>query len=267
MRSTRQSHASVLAQPAAGRPTWWRWALIGLAAAAPLPLLAQSQGQGSNGFLFRRPVVSLGIRGGYERPNASSDIYRFATEQLTLSKGDFAAAGFHADLGVRVTERLEIVASGGNASRQAPSDFRKFVDTDDKPIKQVTTLRRSPITLGLRYALTPPGDRIGKFAWIPNRLTPWIGAGAGFMGYAFRQSGDFVDFKNLNVFSQTLSDDGFTPMAYANVALDLKLSTRLALTGDLRYFAARAAMGRSFEGFDKIDLSGTAATMGLTVRY
>ena len=267
MRSTRHHHTRVLAQPVAGRQTWWRWALAGLAAAAPLPLFAQTQGQGGNGFMFNRPVVSLSIRGGYERPNASSDIYRFATEQLTLSKGDFAAAGFHADLGVRVTERLEIVASGGSASRQAPSDFRKFVGNDDKPIEQVTTLRRTPMTLGLRYALTPPGDRIGKFAWIPNRLTPWIGAGAGYMGYAFRQSGDFVDFKNLNVFNQTLSDNGFAPMAYAHVALDLRLSTRLALTGDLRYSAARAAMGQSFEGFDKIDLSGTAATMGLTVRY
>ena len=267
MRSPRQPHVRAAAQPIPEPTNWWRWILIGLTAAAPVPLLAQSRGQGGDGFLFHRPVVSLAIRAGYDRPMASSDIYRFATEQLTLSKRDFAAAGIQADLGVRVAERTEIVLSIGTATREKGSEFRKFIDLDDKPIQQVTSLRRIPMTVGVKYALTPPGDRIGKFVWIPNRLTPWIGAGAGLMSYSFTQSGDFVDFQTLNVFSQKLSSDGFTPMGYAHLGADLRLTTRLALTGDLRYSLARATLGQSFEGFDKIDLSGTAATMGITVRY
>lgn len=267
MRATRQQCVRAAAHPRSEPSSLWRWVLIGLAAAAPLPLLAQTQGQGGDGFLFRRPVVSLAIRAGYDRPMASSDIYKFATEQLTLSKGDFAAAGIQADLGVRVAERTEIVVSIGSANREKGSEFRKFTDLDEKPIQQVTSLRRIPMTLGVKYALTPPGDRIGKFVWIPNRLTPWIGAGAGVMSYTFTQSGDFVDFQTLNVFSQKLSSDGFTPMGYAHLGADLRLTTRLALTGDLRYSIARATLGQSFEGFDKIDLSGTAATMGITVRY
>jgi len=267
MCSTRQQHARATARPIPERSSWWRWVVIGIAAAAPLPLLAQSQWHTGDGFLFHRPVVSLAIRAGYDRPTASSDIYRFATDQLTLSKGDFAAAGFQADLGLRVAERTEIVVSIGSARREKGSEFRKFVDNDDRPIEQVTTLRRMPMTLGVKYALTPPGDRIGKFVWIPNRLTPWIGAGAGMMSYAFTQSGDFVDFQTLNVFTQKLTSDGFTPMGYAHVGADLRLTTRLALTGDLRYSLARATLGQSFEGFDRIDLSGTAATMGITVRY
>lgn len=267
MRSTRPARTRAVAQPVPQSASWWHLVLIGLAAAAPLPLLSQSQGQSGDGFLFHRPVVSLSVRAGYDRPMASSDIYKFAIEQLTLSKTDFAAAGIQADLGIRIADRTEIVMSLGSATRNKQSEFRDYVDNNDNPIQQVTSLRRTPMTVGIKYALSAPGDRIGKFVWIPNRLTPWIGAGAGIMGYRFGQSGDFVDFQTLNVFNRKVASDGFAPMGYAHVGADVRLTTRLALTGDLRYSFARATMSSSFEGFDKIDLSGTAATMGLTVRY
>ena len=86
------------------------------------------------------------------------------------------------------------------------------------------------------------------------------------MNYTFSQNGDFVDFETLNVFKQSFASTGWTPMAYGNVGVDVKITTRVALTGDLRYSMARGTLGGKFVGFDKIDLSGTAATMGLTLR-
>ncbi len=249
-----------------GVPARWRLALLTILASAPLPLLAQQLGAGGDGYFFRRPAVSLTIRGGIDRPMASSQIWDFTTQNLTLSKGDFTSPGFQADLGVRVSNRLEIVAAAGTSRRASPSEFRKFVDNNDKPIEQTTTIRRLPVTLGVRYAITAPEERVSRFAWIPSRVTPWVGVGGGAMNYTFSQIGDFVDFQTLNVFKQTFASSGWTPMAYGNVGVDLKLTTRLSLTGDIRYSAARAALGGKFSGFDKIDLSGTAATMGLTVR-
>lgn len=246
---------------------WWRWLLLALSAAAPLTLFAQDAGERGDGFLFRRPVVSLSIRGGYDRPSGSSDIYDFATTQLTLNRGDFAALGFQLDVGVRLAERLDLVFTGGDARRSQASEFRNYVDNNDLPIEQTTTLRRLPLTVGVKYALTRPGEQIGKFAWIPSRLTPWVGIGGGTMQYTFRQSGDFVDFQTLNVFAKTFQSKGWTPMAYAHVGTDLSLNPRFALTGDLRYSAARATLTGAFDGFDRIDLSGAAATMGLTIRY
>lgn len=248
-------------------PVWLTWLLAALTAAAPLALFAQDAGQRGDGFLFRRPTISLSVRGGYDRPAGRSDIYDFTTTQLTIDRGDFAALGYQFDLGVRLVERLDLVFTGGEARRSQASEFRNFVDNDDRPIEQTTTLRRLPFTIGVRYALTRPGEQIGKFAWIPSRLTPWIGIGGGTMQYAFRQSGDFVDFKTSNVFARTYQSKGWTPMAYAHLGADLSLNPRFALTGDLRYSAARARLDGAFVGFDKIDLSGAAATMGLTVRY
>lgn len=237
--------------------------------AAPVSLFGQPAGAVGDGYFFHRPNVSLTIRGGVDRPVASSDIWSFTTRNLTVDKGDFIAPGYQVDLGFRFNRRAEVVLASGVSVRSAGSEFRNFVDNNDKPIEQTTRIRRLPVTVGVRYALTAPEERLGRLAWVPTRFTPWIGAGAGAMNYTFSQKGDFVDFQTLNVFKQEYGVSGWTPMSYANVGADVRLSTRLWLTGDLRYSIARAPMntpGSKFEGFNKIDLSGTAATMGFTIR-
>jgi len=243
------------------------WPLIALTAAAPMALFAQDVGERGDGFLFRRPGVTFGIRGGYDRPMAQSDLYDFTIRQLTLDRGDFAAVSYAVDLGVRVAKRVDLMFSGGDARRSKPSEFRDFIDTDDQPIAQTTSLRRLPLTVGVRYALTSPGEQISRLAWIPSRFTPWVGLGGGLMHYNFRQTGDFVDFNTLRVFPKTFASKGQTAMAYAHLGADLSLNERFLLTGDLRYSAARTPLSDTFEGFDRIDLSGTAATIGISVRY
>ena len=238
-------------------------------AIVPMQLAAQDGWAIGDGFFFHRPNFSLTVRGGLDQPTASSDIWNFSTTNLTLNKGDFTAGGYQVDLGVRISNRMEIVAASGLTDRSANSEFRKFVDNNDKPIEQATRLRRVPVTLGMKYALTAPEARLGRLAWVPARFTPWVGAGGGAMNWTFSQIGDFVDFQTRNVFHQTYAATGWTPMVYANVGLDMKLSTRISLTGDIRYSAARGSLnsdGSKFVGFHNIDLSGTAATMGLTVR-
>ena len=48
--------------------------------------------------------------------------------------------------------------------------------------------------------------------------------------------------------------------------VDFTLTPRIALTGDARYLWSSASMNESFEGYDKIDLSGVFLTLGLTFR-
>lgn len=260
-----RTHTRALAPAHAPAARWWLLLLALMASS--LPVLAQPAGAVGDGFAFRRPVMSLTFRGGYDRPLAGSDIYDFATTNLTLSKGDFAAAGYQIDVGLRISDRTEIVLSGGQARREAASEFRKYIDNEDKPIEQTTRLRRMPLSVGVKYALTSPAERIGKFAWIPAKFTPWAGVGVGAMKYSFAQNGDFVDFQTLDVFRDNLASNGWASMAYANLGADIRLTTRLSLTGDLRYTAARAALDNgSFTNFSKIDLSGAAATMGFTLR-
>ncbi len=238
-----------------------------LACFSVAPVAAHAQMSGGDGFLFGRPNGTFAIRGGFASPAASSDVFSFAAKNLTLGKGDFGSATFGAELGLRLTDRVDFQLGVASMGRTVNSEFRNWTDTDNKPIEQRTGFDRVPVTAGLKLYLTSPGRSISRLAWIPSRLTPYVAAGGGMMWYSFRQSGDFVDFQTLDVFSSKLSSSAWTPMAYAAGGIDYSLTPHLSLTTEARYDVARATMSNSFEGFNRIDLSGLTANVGLSVRF
>ena len=247
----------------AGRPRMAALALVATLALAPA---AAAQG-GGDGFLFRPPVGSLTLRGGVDRALGNSDVFDFARERLTL--GSNALTGFHvgADLGVALADRVDLVLGVGHARSSARSEFRRFVDQDDLPIEQTTALARTPVTASVRAYLTPRGRQIGRLAWVPSRVAPYVGVGGGAMWYRFTQEGDFVDEESLDVFPATLRSSGWTPTAHGLAGIELSLSPRVALSTEARYNWARAAMSDDFSDFDRIDLSGLVATAGLSLRF
>ena len=239
-------------------------ALAGLVALA-MPLHAQSNGKG---FLFKRPAGSFAIRGGYALANAGSDVFSEATTQLTLDKRDFSALAFGGDISYSLGARTDLVFDGEVASSSMNSEFRKWVDNNDKPIQQATKFRRVPLTFAVKYYLADRGRAVSQFAWIPNRYAPYVSLGAGAMYYRFAQNGDFVDFKTLDVFSSTVESSGWTPMGQGAAGMEYNVGPWLALTGEGRYVWAKATLDpKTFEGFDKIDLTGFTGTVGFRVRF
>jgi hypothetical protein len=235
--------------------------LIALAPAAQ----AQSNGKG---FLFKRPAGSFAIRAGYALANAASDVFSEATTQLTLDKRDFSALDFGGDISYSLGARTDLVFDGELASSSNDSEFRKWVDNNDQPIRQATKFKRIPLTVALKYYLTDRGRAVSQFAWIPNRYAPYVSVGGGAMYYRFQQNGDFVDFKTLDVFSTTIESSGWTPMGHGAAGVEYNVGPWLALTGEGRYVWAKATLDpNDFEGFDKIDLTGFAGTVGFRVRF
>jgi hypothetical protein len=47
---------------------------------------------------------------------------------------------------------------------------------------------------------------------------------------------------------------------------EFSITPSLALTGDARYLWAKGDLGTDFGGFNKIDLSGVSASIGLSLR-
>lgn len=229
---------------------------------------AQAQSSG-DGFLFHPPGAALTVHGGYARANAGSDVFSFATEKLTLGRGDFSGFDAGLDLAIALSPRVDLSLGADYTGRVAGSEYRDFTGTDDLPIQQTTRFQRVPVTASVKAYLTPRGRSIGSFAWIPSDLAPYVGAGGGGMWYRFSQSGEFVDFNtaDLEIFNNTLESSGWAPMAQGLVGADLTLTPRLALTGEARYSWAKARLSDQFVGFDRIDLSGPSATLGLTLRF
>ena len=232
-------------------------------AAAVAPMAAAAQ---EADFLFGQPNISFVARFGYSVASANSDIFDFTREQLTVGKGDFSSFSVSGEFAIRLQERLDLAIGVGVESSTTTSEFREFVGTDDLPIVQDTKFARYPITVGAKFYLGERGRRISDFAWIPNKLTPYIGLGGGIMPYEFIQEGEFVDFQTLDIFLDRFESTGVGPMGYAAAGVDVSFGKRWILNGEARYSIASAGMDRDFVDFDNIDLSGLRVAVGIGTR-
>ena len=186
--------------------TWRR--VVALAALIPTALSAQPRG--GDGFLFRPPHATLSVRVGAGQTHPSGDLF----EGLTARPKDFLGAAFMADLSVPLSQRFELQFTGGTSARQVNSEYRDFIDNDDRPIEQSSSFRRIPLSLGLKWNLVEPGRQISRLAWVPTRFVPYLAAGGGAMHYRFQQSGDFIDFEDNTVFGSTLKSSGWGALGY-----------------------------------------------------
>jgi len=254
---------------------------MGLAAAAALvavgavparaqavqPPVSMTQDIPSADFLFGRPRVSLGLRAGLAVPREGSDIFEFVQEQLTIDKGAFRGLAFDADVGFALAERLDFVGGFAFTRKTVASEYRDLVDSDLLPIEQSSELRQNYLTASLRLALTPRGRAVGSFAWIPSRVTPYVGAGGGIVWWRFQQYGDFVDFEDFGIFTSTFVSQGTSPTGHLFGGADVKLSNRIFFAAEGRYVWASGTLDADFVGFEPIDLSGFRVSAGINVLF
>jgi hypothetical protein len=238
-----------------------------LASTAAIVVVRPSHAQNAgDGFLFRAPAGMLGVRGGFNRALAGGDVFSFVTDQLTLSRGDFSSVTLGANLAIRVAPRVAVVLDVAYAGAARHSEFRGWVDQQNLPIQQTTYFRRIPVTVSVKRYFTPDGRSIGRFAWVPARRAAYVGLGAGWMWYRFRQAGDFVDFQTLNVIYDDYESSAWTPVVHAIGGVDISLGPSVLLTGEGRFTWAKGPLSRDYVGFNGIDLSGLSLTAGLAVR-
>ncbi len=250
------------------RRRWYRRLFVASVASVLLGAPAAYAQNAGNGFLFQQPNGSVTISGGYAHANAGSDLFDFTTNELTLSKSDFSGPIVGLDVAFRVAPRVDVVLGTAYSSTSTPSSYRKYVDQNNAEIRQTTNFSRLPLMLSARAYLADRGRTIGQFAWVPSRFAPYVGVGGGAVYYKFNQKGDFVDFQNNNsVFASEFASSGWAPAVQGFAGADFSLSPRIALTGEAKYIWAKGSLNQSFSGFNKIDLSGISATLGLTIRY
>jgi hypothetical protein len=254
-----------------------------LASAAPAASQAQSP-PGSRDFLFGRPKVIIGVRAQWLLARADSEIFRFFGERLSpisesmkpasdrrsIGGEDFTAPGIAVDVGIPLTSRLDVVGGFEFSRVSIPSSFRNFsevVDGVELEIEQTTSLSQVALSGSLELALTPRGRAIGQFAWIPARVTPYVGAGFGALLYRLEQIGDFVDEADNSIFSARLEHHKWTPETHAYGGVDVRLHHHVQLTVEARYLWAAASMSRDFVDFDDIDLAGLRLTTGIQLSF
>ena len=218
-------------------------------------------------FLFGRPSTSIGIRGSWVFASAGSDVFDFVTRQLTLEKEHFNRPAFAADVAFNVTSRLQVEAGVEVTRMQRASEYRDFVDNNLRPIEQTTALNTTHLMGGIRYSLTPRGRDVSRLVWVPNKVVPYVGAGAGAVLYQFRQYGDFVDFVDNSIFYESFRSQGWAPTAHVFGGVDVQIYRGLYVTVQGRYTKASGTLSSDFIDFDPIDLSGFRMSGGVNLLF
>jgi hypothetical protein len=244
--------------------------LLNLAA----PAIATAQGRlpppnprPSPDFLFGEPNGSLAIRSSWLFPRAGSDWYDFVTDQLTLETSDFEAPALALDLSFNAAPRVEAVFGFEFSKSETRSEYRRFVDNNRLPIEQNTRVKHLNLSGSVKVPLLPRGREISQLAWIPRRIVPYAGAGAGMLWYEVDQNGDFVDFVDLSVFNDVFRSSGWTPSGHVFGGVDVRLIRRLYVTVDARYLWAAGDLGQEWINFDPIDLSGARVSAGVNLVF
>jgi hypothetical protein len=239
-----------------------RYLGIALALLVVLPRAGSAQ---TPDFLFGQPHGMVAVRSGWMMARAGSDIYSFVRNQLTVNKKDFNSPTFGLDFDFAIAPRMTAVAGFDFSGSSTNSEYRNFVDNQRLPIKQTTALHQQNVSGSLKLALTPRGREISRHAWIPSAVTPFVGAGGGLTHYAFNQHGDFIDFTDNSVNTDTLQSSGWAPSAHAFGGVDIKASRRIYFSVEARYLWSHAKLSSDFSGFKPIDLAGLRMTGG--IRY
>jgi hypothetical protein len=234
--------------------------LVGAAGALPGTEAAQDP---SADFLFGRPRGSLGARGAWQIGAASSDIYSFFNEELTIEKGDFDSFLFGVDGSFTVASRIDLVAGFEISRASVSSEYRDFVDENDLPILQDTRLTILPVTLSVKLYLTPRGHEVSRYAFVPAKVRPYVGGGGGFVWYELEQAGDFVDFVDLTIFTSAFHSSGWGFATQAFGGVEVSLTPRWFLSVEGRYLWSDADLGGDFSSFEPIDLSGARIGAGI----
>ena len=211
-------------------------------------------------FLLGRPRVSAGIRGSLFVASAKSDIYDFITEQLLMKKSDFNTGSFGAEITFSLTPRLDIVAGLDLNKMSQPTEDRDEVELLSNgtrvPIRSTTELQQANFFASVKYSLIPRGRSVSRLAWIPNTFVPYVGAGAGYGNYTLLQNGDFADFIDHHIFTDTFRSDGWAPLFHVLGGTDIRVARHLLLSFEGKYSWSKADLSQDFIDFEPIDLGG-----------
>ena len=225
-------------------------------------------------FLFGRPRLSIGIRGLLHRPRAESDFYDFVNDELFVRRSsdddhenpdhgllNFDAPGIGFDFGFGVNSRLDARVGVDYAKSLNESELRNFIGEDGLPFTQRTELSQVDLRGELAFALAPRGRAIGQYAWIPNRVVPYVGAGFGFVRYDLAQVGEFVD--DLGYFEDAFGSKGWGTGVHLFGGADIRMSRQVYLNVEARHVEASGELGEDFAGFEPLDLSGLRISAGV----
>lgn len=198
------------------------------------------------------------VRLGGMLPRAKSILFDDSVSLYNVEKKDFAGPFGGIEFTKTLSRNVELGLSVDGYGREIPTSYRDYTRPSGREIEQTLRLAIVPVSAVLRVL---PGGRYRTF-------TPYLGAGVASMFWQYEEFGDFIDFGNSNrpVVSDSFRSSGATTGLVLNVGLRYRINEDFQVTFDVRNFTGSQKMGGDFAP-NRIDVSGTAATVGFRVNF
>jgi hypothetical protein len=206
--------------------------------------------------------LGVSVRGGEFRLAGNSEAFRLFDQALTAGTAQLAPRVAGAEIQVRVWRSLSAVAGAETGNRTAASFSRVAPATSSTPVAQRTSFDLSSVQYAGVQWQAWQWQRSGQSV---ERLRVVLGGGLGQARYALRQWGNFVDVTRQVEFSDDLESNGRGSFRYLSAKLEVPVSRRIAMQGDVRHHSGRASMNGDFRTFDRLDLGGTRLGLGVVV--
>ena len=207
--------------------------------------------------------TTFGIRLGIFSPDGDSNFFDENFAVFTGDVSDYEATSLGVDLAWRMRPQLDVIASlgvfeGSQTQGYRDAAFDPFLDG----VLHDSELRTMPLTVGLRAHLARPDAAV----------RPYVGAGAGFYWWRYREFGDFVEFDpvdpaNDQVITAAFEASGVTLGFYLQAGFEIAVRPTWSIYVDGRWHQAEDELGDDFEGFGDIDLSGREVSVGLAWHF
>ena len=208
--------------------------------------------------------VSLSARYGVLRPSGGSDVFALVDRALAPGSNALRPQLLGAELHVGVTPRWRVLLGAEAGQRTVGSHSRVQPVPSLGDVRQQTTLEITSLQYvgGAWQALRWRGASTGA----SDRLRLLVGAGAGTARYRFRQWGEFVDADRQVAYADDFRSAGRGGFGYVSTALEVPLRRWLAVQADVRRQFGSAPMTADYASFDRLDLGGTRAGVGVSLR-
>lgn len=175
---------------------------------------------------------------------------------LSLAISDFNGLVAGAEWTAGLGEYLEAGLSVATASRMVPSVYSSLVRPNGREINQESFLRVTPVAATVR--VLPFGRN--------TTVQPYVGGGIGLFSYRYEESGDFVDYRDRSIYTDSYIASGNRAGLVLVGGLRVPAGDRFAVGGEVRYHRASAPLSDDFLG-SRLDL-GTVQYLGvLQIRF
>lgn len=198
------------------------------------------------------------LRLGGFGPRGNSDLFDDVDELYAVRPRDFRGWSGGIEYSLGVSDHVELGFHLDGYGRTLTSSYRDFEREDGSPIFQ--DLRLNVVPLGATVRFLPFGRRAS--------LSPYLAAGGDIFFYKYEEQGEFIDFftDDLDISTDAFVSEGAAGGFHVAAGLRVPVSHDFSVTGEVRYQQARTRMNDDFS-LNRLDLSGTSATLGVYLRF